>query len=69
VKFKPSHQDTTVCYPFYLRAFKLSQVAASRWIEQRGAHCRMHGVAPEYKMRRHAASADLVGRQTFTQTA
>ena len=69
MKLKPSHQDTAVCYLFYLRAFELIQLATGRRIEQRGAHGRMHRVATEYKTRRNAASADLVGRQAFTQTA
>ena len=66
MKLKPGHQETVVSHPFYLRAFEVSQVTASLWIEQRRAHGRMHGMAPKYKKRWHAASADLVGRQAFT---
>jgi hypothetical protein len=60
MKLKPSHQDTSVCYLFYLCAFELIQVATGRWVEQVGAHSWMHWMALEYKTRRNAASADLL---------
>jgi hypothetical protein len=69
VKLKPCHQEAVVLHLLYLRAFEVSQAATGRWIEQRGAHGWIHGVASEYKTCRHAASADLVGRQAFTEVA